>query len=82
LDDQIKPIISNQTYDNIRLVSELMVPLFAFISAVLTAIGCKDAAVVTAILGALDVLTSSIVIVLRKHYGFKGGDQNGTDSSR
>lgn len=60
--------MSNRTYDIIKLVALIAVPLFAFIGAVCTIWGVPHSEQITATLTALDTLLGAIVAILSKMY--------------
>lgn len=60
--------MSNRTYDIIKMVALIAVPLFAFIGAVCTIWGVPHSEQITATLTALDTLLGAIVAILSKMY--------------
>lgn len=60
--------MSNQTYDNIKLVALLIVPAATFVMSLLTIFGVVDNSTATAILAALDTFIGSVVVVSKKVY--------------
>lgn len=60
--------MNNKTYDLIRLIGEIAVPVIAFITAICTIWNVPHCAEVTATLTALDTLIGAVVMILRKGY--------------
>ena len=60
--------MTNKTYDLIRTIGEIAVPVIAFVTAVCTIWQVPHCAEVTATLTALDTLIGGIVMILRKRY--------------
>ena len=60
--------MTNKTYNLIRLVGEIAVPVIAFITAICTIWNVPHCAEVTATLTALDTLIGAVVMILRKNY--------------
>lgn len=60
--------MTNKTYDLIRLIGEIAVPVIAFITAICTIWNIPHCAEVTATLTALDTLIGAVVMILRKNY--------------
>lgn len=60
--------MSNRTYDIIKLVSLLAVPLVAFIGALCTIWDVPHAEQITATLTAIDTLLGAVVVILAKEY--------------
>ena len=60
--------MSNRTYDIIKLVSLLAVPLVAFIGALCTIWRVPHAEQITATLTAIDTLLGAVVVILAKEY--------------
>lgn len=71
--------MSNRTYDTIKMVSLLAVPLVAFIGALCTIWNVPHAEQITATLTAIDTLLGAVVVILAKEYHKKEeGDEDGT----
>lgn len=64
--------MNNSTYDIIRTIGEIAVPVIAFITALCTIWNIPHCAEVTASLTALDTLIGAVVMILRKRYNSKG----------
>jgi hypothetical protein len=60
--------MTNKTYDIIRTIGEIAVPVIAFITAICTIWNVPHCAEVTATLTALDTLIGAVVMILRKMY--------------
>lgn len=60
--------MSNRTYDTIKLISLVAVPLVAFISALCTIWNVPHGEQITATLTAIDTLLGAIVVILSKEY--------------
>lgn len=60
--------MSNRTYDIIKMVSLIAVPLVAFISALCTIWNVPHGEQITATLTAIDTLLGAIVVILSKEY--------------
>ena len=60
--------MSNKTYDTIKLISLIAVPLVAFISALMTIWNVPHGEQITATLTAIDTLLGAIVVILSKEY--------------
>lgn len=60
--------MSNRTYDIIKLISLLAVPLVAFIGALCTIWNVPHAEQITATLTAIDTLLGAVVVILAKEY--------------
>ena len=60
--------MSNRTYDTIKLISLLAVPLLGFIGALCTIWNVPHAEQITATLTAIDTLLGAIVVILAKEY--------------
>ena len=60
--------MSNRTYDIIKMVSLLAVPLVAFIGALCTIWNVPHAEQITATLTAIDTLLGAVVVILAKEY--------------
>ena len=60
--------MSNRTYDIIKLVSLVAVPLVAFISALMTIWNVPHGEQITATLTAVDTLLGALVVILAKEY--------------
>ena len=60
--------MSNRTYDTIKMVSLLAVPLVAFIGALCTIWDVPHAEQITATLTAIDTLLGAVVVILAKEY--------------
>ena len=61
-------VLKNTTYNTIRLIGEIAVPVIAFITAICTIWNVPRCAEVTATLTALDTLIGAVVMILRKRY--------------
>lgn len=60
--------MSNRTYDTIKLIALIAVPLFAFLGALCTIWNVQHAEQITATLTALDTLLGAIVAILSRMY--------------
>ena len=60
--------MSNKTYDVIRLIGELAVPVIAFVASLCTIWNVPHCAEITASLTALDTLIGAVVMILRNSY--------------
>ena len=60
--------MNNSTFNIIRLIGEIAVPVIAFITAICTIWNVPRCAEVTATLTALDTLIGAVVMILRKNY--------------
>lgn len=60
--------MSNKTYDTIKLISLVAVPLVAFISALMTIWNVPHGEQITATLTAIDTLLGAIVVIVAKEY--------------
>ena len=60
--------MSNRTYDIIKMVSLLAVPLVAFLGALCTIWNVPHAEQITATLTAIDTLLGAVVVILAKEY--------------
>lgn len=60
--------MSNRSYDIIKLISLIAVPLVAFISALMTIWNVPHGEQITATLTAIDTLLGAIVVILAKEY--------------
>lgn len=60
--------MTNKTFNIIRLIGEIAVPVIAFITAICTIWNVPRCAEITATLTALDTLIGAIVMILRKNY--------------
>ena len=60
--------MTNKTYDLIRLIGEIAVPVIAFVTAICTIWNVPRCAEVTATLTALDTLIGAVVMILRGQY--------------
>ena len=58
----------NKTYDTIKLISLVAVPLVAFISALMTIWNVPHGEQITATLTAIDTLLGAIVVILSREY--------------
>ena len=68
---------SDKTYDTLKTIALLFVPVSGFISSIINIIGLPYADKVTAILTATDTLLGGLVIVAKKVYDAKTeGDEN------
>lgn len=70
--------MSNRTYDTIKLIALIAVPLVAFIGSVCTIWNVAHAEQITATLTALDTLLGAVVAILSKLYN-KPHDMNTDD---
>jgi UPF0716 family protein affecting phage T7 exclusion len=59
--------VSNQTYDLLKFIALLIVPIAAFIGSVANAIG-YDATIIVTILTALDTLLGAVIKILSDGY--------------
>ena len=62
--------MSNKTYDIIKLIALLIIPICAFITSVGNALG-YDVSVIVAILTAVDTLLGALVKILSDQYHAK-----------
>lgn len=60
--------MSNKTYDVIRLIGEIAVPVIAFAASLCTIWNVPHCAEITASLTALDLLVGAVVRILRNRY--------------
>ena len=60
--------MDNRTYDIIKLISLIAVPLFAFIGALCSIWNVPHSEQITATLTALDTLLGALVVILAKEY--------------
>lgn len=60
--------MNNKTYDTIKLISLVAVPLVAFISALMTIWNVPHGEQITATLTAIDTLLGAIVVIVAKEY--------------
>ena len=60
--------MTNKTFNAIRLIGEIAVPVIAFITAICTIWNVPRCAEITATLTALDTLIGAVVMILRKNY--------------
>ena len=60
--------MSNKTYDVIRLIGEIAVPVIAFIASLCTIWDVPHCAEITASLTALDTFIGAVVMILRAKY--------------
>lgn len=60
--------MSNKTYDVIRLIGEIAVPVIAFVASLCTIWSVPHCAEITASLTALDTLIGAVVMILRNSY--------------
>ena len=60
--------MTNKTFNIIRLIGEIAVPIIAFITAICTIWNVPHCAEITATLTALDTLIGAVVMILRKDY--------------
>lgn len=60
--------MSNKTYDVIRLIGEIAVPIIAFVASLCTIWDVPHCAEITASLTALDTLIGAVVMILRNSY--------------
>ena len=61
-------MLNNKTYDVIRLIGEIAVPVIAFIASLCTIWNVPHCAEITASLTALDTLIGAVVMILRTKY--------------
>lgn len=67
--------MSNKTYDIIKLIALLIVPVIAFITSLGNALG-YDVSIIVAILTAIDTFLGALVKILSDMYHKKeGGDE-------
>ena len=76
-----RALMNNRTYDTIKLISLLAVPVLAFIGALCTIWKVPHAEQITATLTAVDTLLGAIVIVLAKEYHKKLEKEGDDDES-
>lgn len=60
--------MTNETYDSLRIVSQLILPIGTFVSGVMTVWGVPYADQVMATFAALDVLAGTIVTVAKARW--------------
>lgn len=60
--------MTNQTYDSLRIVSQLILPIGTFISGVMTVWGVPYADQVMATFAALDVLAGTAVTIAKAQW--------------
>ena len=60
--------MSNKTYDVIRLIGEIAVPVIAFAASLCTIWSVPHCAEITASLTALDTFIGAVVMILRNSY--------------
>ena len=60
--------MSNRTYDIIKLISLIAVPIVAFISALCSIWNVPHSEQITATLTAVDTLLGALVVILAKEY--------------
>ena len=60
--------MSNRTYDIIKMVSLIAVPIVAFVSSLCTIWNVPHSEQITATLTAIDTLLGAIVVILSKEY--------------
>ena len=60
--------MNNKTFNLIRTIGEIAVPVIAFVTAICTIWNIPHCAEVTATLTALDTLIGAVVMILRKRY--------------
>ena len=63
--------LSNRTYDTLKLIALIAVPLFAFLGALCTIWNVPHSEQITATLTALDTLLGSLVAIFAKIYNRK-----------
>ena len=66
--------MTNKTFNIIRLIGEIAVPVIACITAICTIWNVPHCAEVTATLTALDTLIGAVVMILRKNYNKRQTD--------
>ena len=60
--------MSNRTYDTIKMISLIAVPLVAFVGSICTIWNIPHAEQITATLTALDTLLGALVVIMSKLY--------------
>lgn len=60
--------LSNRTYDTLKLVALIAVPLFAFLGALCTIWNVPHSEQITATLTALDTLLGALVAIIAREY--------------
>ena len=60
--------MNNKTFNIVRTVGEIAVPVIACVTAICTIWNVPNCAEITATLTALDTLIGAIVMILRKRY--------------
>lgn len=60
--------MTNKTYDTIKLIALLFVPISVFIASVISILKVPHADVITAILSAVDTLIGSLVTIAKQMY--------------
>lgn len=60
--------MTNKTYDTIKLIALLFVPISVFVASVISVLGVPHADVITGILSALDTLIGSLVVIAKQMY--------------
>lgn len=70
---------SDKTYDTLKTISLLFVPISGFIASMVNIIGVPYADKITAILTALDTCLGGIVIVAKKVYDMKKEEGEAND---
>ena len=60
--------VSNKTYDTIKLIALVAVPVLAFLASLVTIWNIPYGAQITATLTAIDTLLGALVIVLKAFY--------------
>ena len=71
---------SDKTYDTLKTISLLFVPVSGFIASVVTIFGVPYADKITALLTALDTCLGGIVLVAKKLYDKKKGEEESTEN--
>lgn len=70
--------MSNKTYDRIKIISLVVVPVFAWISSIVNILGVPYSETITAILTATDTLVGALVVIAKAVYEKKldgGGNE-------
>lgn len=60
--------MSNKTYDTIKLISLIAVPILAFIGSICTIWHVNHSAEITATLTAIDTLLGALVVIFAREY--------------
>lgn len=59
-------MMTNKAYDTLKNIALIIVPIFAWISSVVTILGVPHAETITAILTATDTMIGGLVVVAKK----------------